>query len=121
MSIISSDYLRSVRRDALRKRTWFKSLDKLERGIVNLTIDIVKNLKSQLLAVELVKILAKLRDATKNVFTKYIEKIGYRKLREAVQISLSLGNFVAKEWLRDSYYAEWFAVNNINNPVGWRI
>ena len=86
---------------------------------MNLTIDIVENIKSQLLANELVKIIAKLRDAAKSAFTRHIEEYGYQKVREIVEISVSLGNIAARDWLWEISYAEWFAVNNINNSIGW--
>ena len=119
LSIITPDYLKSVRLTALRKRTWFKALDKLERGILNLTIKFVEKLKSQVLAGHIVKILAKLRDAAKCAFTMHVESYGYRKLRETVEQALGLG-YDATGWVRDIGFAEWFALNNYYNPVGWR-
>ena len=119
LSIITPDYLKSVRLTALRKRTWFKALDKLERGIVNLTIKFVENLKSQVLAGHIVKILVKLRDVAKCAFTRHVESYGYMKLRETVEQALGLG-YDATGWIRDLGFAEWFALNNYYNPVGWR-
>ena len=119
LSIITPDYLKSVRLTALRKRTWFKALDKLERGILNLTIKFVEKLKSQVLAGHIVKILAKLRDAAKCAFTRHVESYGYMKLRETVEQALGLG-YDSSGWIRDLGFAEWFALNNYYNPVGWR-
>ena len=65
MTSFSGDYLRSVRLAALRRRVWYRVLDRVERGIVDLTIVFVEKVQSQVLAKELVKILAKLRDASK--------------------------------------------------------
>ena len=119
LSLISPDYLKSVRLTALRKRTWFKALDKLERGIFNLTIKFVENIKSQVLAGHIVKILVKLRDAAKCAFTRHVESYGYMKLRETVEQALGLG-YDATGWVRDLGFAEWFALTNYYNPVGWR-
>jgi hypothetical protein len=117
---ISPEYLRCIRRNAVRKRTWFQALDKLERGIVNLTIKIVDSLKSQLLTAQIVTILVKLRDAAKCAFTKHVESYGYQKLRETVETAVSLGNNAAQCWIRELGFAEWFASNDYNNSVGWR-
>ena len=119
MNIISQEYLRKVRSTAVRKRTWFKALDKLERGIFNLTIKFVENIKSQVLAGHVVKILVKLRDAAKCAFTRHVEGYGYMKLRETVEQALGLG-YDATGWVWDLGFAEWFALNNYYNSVGWR-
>jgi hypothetical protein len=119
LSLITHDYLKSVRLTALRKRTWFKALDKLERGIFNLTIKFVENIKSQVLAGHIVKILEKLRDAAKCAFTRHVESYGFMKLRETAEQALGLG-YDATGWIRDLGFAEWFALNNYYNPVGWR-
>ena len=119
VNIISQDYLRAVRLAALRKRVWYRVLDRIERGIFNLTIDIVEKVQSSVLAVELVKILAKLRDASKSAFTRHVESYGYLKLREIVRQADALGCEGACGWLMDLGFAEWFALNNYSNPVGW--
>ena len=81
MSIVSRNYLKTVRYAALRKRVWYRVLDRVERGIIDLTIVYVEKVQSQVLAKELVKILAKLRDASKSAFTRHVEGFGYGKLR----------------------------------------
>ena len=68
MSILSQKYLKEVRYAALRKRVWYRALDRVERGIIDLTICVVEKVQSQVLAKELVKILVKLRDASKSAF-----------------------------------------------------
>ena len=119
VNIISQDYLRTVRLAALRKRVWYRVLDRVERGIFNLTIDVVVKVHSSVLAGELVKILAKLRDASKSAFTRHIESYGYKKLRETVKQANALG-CEASGWLIDFGFAEWFALNSFYNPAGWR-
>ena len=42
MSILSQNYLRGVRLAALRKRTWYRVLDRVEQGIIDLTIGVVE-------------------------------------------------------------------------------
>ena len=119
LSSFSGDYLRSVRLAALRRRVWFRVLDRVERGIVDLTIVFVEKVQSQVLVKELVKILAKLRDASKSAFTRHVEGYGYMKLRLVVEQVRGFGS-EAVGWLMDFGYAEWFAVNDYNSPVGWR-
>ena len=117
MNIFSQDYLRTVRSIAVRKRVWFRVLDRVERGIVDLTIVFVEKVQSQVLAKELVKILAKLRDASKSAYTRHKEGFGYRKLRIVVEQAKGFGS-LAQGWLMDLGFAEWFAVNDYYSPYG---
>jgi hypothetical protein len=80
LTFITADYLRDIRAVALRKRIWYRALDRLERGIVNLSIKLVDAVRSDVLLGELVKILAKLRDAAKSAFTRHIEGYGVEKM-----------------------------------------
>ena len=119
VNIISQNYLRTVRLAALRKRVWYRVLDRVERGIVNLTIEVVVKVQSSVLAVELVKILVKLRDASKSTFIRHVEGYGYMKLRLVVEQAKGFGS-EALGWLMDLGFAEWFALNSFYNPAGWR-
>ena len=46
MSDTSPVFLRTVRYQALRKRVWYRAIDDLERGIINLTVRVVEDVKS---------------------------------------------------------------------------
>lgn len=116
---MSKELLREARGTALRRRVWYKALDGIERGIINLTINVVDSVKSPTLLRELSKILAKLREAFKSAFTRHLEGYGYRKLVDYIKVALSFGNEGALGWRTDSY-AMLLAVNDYNNPVGWR-
>jgi hypothetical protein len=113
MIIISQEYLRKVRSTAVRKRVWFRVLDRVERGIFNLTISYVEKVQSHVL----VNILVKLRDGSKSVFIRHVEGYGYMKIRLVVEQAMVFGS-EASGWLMDLGYAEWFAVNNYYSPYG---
>jgi len=117
--MLSKELLREVRGIALRKRVWYKALDEIERGIVNLTISVVESVKSLTLVRELVKILAKLREAFKSAFVKHVEDYGFRKLMDVINVAVGFGNVEALKWGSESF-ARLLALNNFNNPVGWR-
>jgi hypothetical protein len=117
--VLSKELLREVRGIALRKRVWYKALDEIERGIVNLTISIVERVKSRLLMQEISKILDKLREAFKSAFTRHVEDYGFKKLMDVINVAVSFGNQEALKWGSKSF-ARLLAVNNYNNPVGWK-
>ena len=115
---VSKEQLREVRSTALRKRVWYKALDGIERGIINLTISVVGGVKSPTLMREISKILVKLREAFKSAFTRHLN-YGSRKLVDILKIALGFGNQAALGWETDSF-AMLLTVNNYNNPVGWK-
>lgn len=57
---MSREFLVALRTRALRRRVWFRVLDRVERGLVDLTIRWVGKVKSGRLAQVLVRILGKL-------------------------------------------------------------
>lgn len=116
---MSKEQLREVRSTALRRRVWYKALDGIERGIINLTISVVEGVKSPTLMREISKILVKLQEAFKGAFTRHMEEYGSRKLVDIIKIALSFGNEEALRWGIDSF-ARLLTVNNYNNPVGWK-
>jgi len=116
---ISRDQLREARCTALRRRVWYKALDHIERGIVNLTISIVESVKSPMLMGEICKILFKLRRALKGAFSTHLDEYGAKKLMDIIRVALSFGNEEARSW-GTVHFARLLAVNNYNNPVGWK-
>ena len=116
MRIISLDYLRDVRRQAYRKRVWYRAIDSLERGIINLTIRFVESVKSLRLTKVLEGIVLKLSEAMKSRFTRHVETYGVGKLVELVAIAEGFGSVVARGWLRDKGFPRLIALNHMNNP-----
>ncbi len=60
---LTKGLLAGIRLRALRQRVWFGALDRIERGLVDLTIRYVDQVKSNRLQQVLVKILEKLAQA----------------------------------------------------------
>jgi len=116
---LSIETLRATRGCALRKRVWYRALDGLERGIVNLTITLVERVKSLRLAGTIADILEKLEDALKSEFTRHLEAYGYGKMRDAIRAALCFGDRLALGWDQESL-ARLLTLNNLHNPPGWR-
>jgi len=111
-------FLMDVRRRALRKGIWFKALDSVERGIVELSFRVVDEVRSLDLARVIVMILAKLRDASKSPFTRHVESVGMAKARRLVEQALELGCVEAGGWLSEGF-ARYLAFIDFNHPSGW--
>jgi hypothetical protein len=114
-------FLNDVRQKALRKRVWYRALDRLERGIFNLTTQIVDRVESELLGVELVKMLSKLSDAMKSGFVRCMEEFGVGKARSISAQAVSFGYASAEAWARDEGLIRYLAFLKVNELPGWRV
>ena len=57
--LFTRSFLGGLRRKALQKRVWYSALDKVERGIITLSIRLIDSVQSATLGIEIVKITKK--------------------------------------------------------------
>jgi hypothetical protein len=112
-------FLAAARRRALRKGVWFTALDSLERGILTLTSRVVDEVRNTALNVEIVKILAKLRNACMSRFARHVESFGAQRARQVRDQALSLGGRLAEAWVSDWGFPVYLAFLDLNQPPGW--
>jgi len=117
--MFTRDFLEGVRRKALRRKVWYSALDGVERGILSLTSRIVDRVESRVLGVEIVKILAKLRDAMKSDFVRLVEGYGVGTAKKLSVQASEWGNMLADAWSYDLGFARYLALLDTNKPSGW--
>ncbi len=116
--MFTGDFLADVRRRAFRGRVWYSALDSLERGILTLASRVVDEVRNTLLNVELVKIIAKLRDAAKSRFVRHVETFGIHRVREVRDQAYAWGDVAGGAWV-DMGFARYLAFLDFNQPRGW--
>jgi hypothetical protein len=114
--MLNVDFLIQIRRKALRRGVWFRSLDSVERGILRLVTRIVDRVGSPLLGVVLTKILRKLNDAMKSEFERKMEDFGFARARVIALLAESWGNLAAKNWRYDSGFVKHLTNQVLCNP-----
>ena len=119
--MFTRDFLEGVRRKALRRKVWYSALDRVERGILSLTSQVVDRVESRVLGVMLVKIIAKLKEALKSPFVKHVESYGLAKAQGLVEQALGFGCEAARGWLQDKGFARYLAFIDFNKPSGWGV
>jgi hypothetical protein len=119
--MFTSRFLDDVRRKALRKRVWYRALDRLERGIFSLATQLIDEVKSELLGVELVKMLRKLSDAMKSGFARCVEEYGLRKAKAIALQAVRFGYESAGEWASDVGFIRYLAFLKVNELPGWTL
>jgi len=117
--VYTGSFLAEVKRKALRRGTWFKTLDRVERGILSLTAYIVDRVESVILGVELVKIVSKLREALKSEFVRKMEEYGFAKARALAKQAAEWNNRIARGWASDLKFVRYVTFLRVNEPLGW--
>jgi hypothetical protein len=115
--MITGSFLKKIRRRALRKGVLYNSLDRVEQGILSLASRILDKVRSKMLGVEIVNILAKLREAMKSDFRKHVESYGIEKAKKMIEAAYIFNSRV--EWF-SLEYARYLAFIDYNNPIGWK-
>ena len=117
--MFTRDFLISVKRKALRKGVWHRSLDRIERGILSLAARVVERVDSAVLGVVLVKIIAKLRDDFKGEFVKRMETFGFRRIKKIIGMAQLWGNDSAGLWGRDVGFVRYLTIMCLNSKAGF--
>lgn len=115
--LIPVKMLTNIRRKALRKRAWFKVLNRAERAIISLTIRCVDKIKSPKLAHIITAILAKLKEAMESKVKKLMKTAGCALAQKISKIARTWGNILAFQWARDIGFIQYLAVMQINTPA----
>jgi hypothetical protein len=114
-------FLTEVRRHALRKGVWFSAIDNVERGILSISIMVIGKVKSVLLNVQLVRIIAKLRDAGRNGFIRHLEDFGMERARAIRDQAAGFGYKNLDELVQDISFVRYVAFLDYNQPIGWKV
>jgi hypothetical protein len=119
--MFTSRFLSQIRLKAFRRGIWFSSLDNIERGILSLASRVVDRVESEVLGIELVKIISKLKNAMKSGFVRLVEEYGVWKAKELSIVALSWGNLKAKNWSKDSNFYHYLTMTYGNIPIIFKV
>jgi hypothetical protein len=100
---------------ALRHRVWFRALNRVERGVLDLTTRYVESIKSTKLAKVVTAILEKLKHATESIVDRLVRTVGFSLAQKVSAVAVGLGNRSATRWAVDAEFARYLAVTNLNN------
>jgi hypothetical protein len=100
-----------AKKRALRHRVWFRFLNRVERGIIDLTVRYVDCIKSSKLAKLVMAIIKKLQTTKENMIDKLVRTIGLPLAQKISKIAISWGNFLACMWANELEFAKFLVVN----------
>jgi len=114
-------FLIEVRRRALRRGVWYSAIDNVERGILSISVKVIDEVRSSLLNIQLVRIIAKLRAAFKSGFVRHLEAFGMVRARTIRDQAAVFGYKRLDELVRDLGFVRYLAFLDYNQPIGWKI
>jgi hypothetical protein len=117
--VFKKRFLADVKRKALRRGVWFSALDRVERGILTLTSRLVDKVRSTELCVELVKILAKIKDAMKSGFVRRMEEYGVGQAKKLAAQAVAWGYSSARAWASGFGFVRYLTLIDVNRPTGF--
>ena len=107
--------LAEAKKIALRYGHWFRTLNRVERGIIDLTVRYVDNVKSAKLAKVLTAIMDKLHFAMESTLDKMVRTIGLPLARKISDLAVSWGNRIASKWAEDRTFAKFLVLCSAKN------
>ena len=110
INAISIGRLVDAKRIALRRGVWFRALSRIERGVVDLTMRYVDDIKSTMLAKVLMVILDKLALASESIAERLVRTVGVSLAQKMSSIAVGWGNHSASKWAADRGYARYLAL-----------
>jgi hypothetical protein len=103
--------LAEAKKLALRRGIWFRVLDRVERGIIDLTVRYVVCIKSDKLAKVVTAIMEKLQSTAERIVDRLVRTVGLPLARKISDVAVSWGNRLASMWADDRSFANFLAVN----------
>jgi len=116
LSRIRLDELARIRSRAIRQGVWFRVLNRLERGLVDLALKVTKNVRSEVLAEALLSVVRKLQEALVSKVRLSIRQIGASLARKLSLIAQEWGNALARYWSSDRSFMRFLTIMHMNNP-----
>jgi hypothetical protein len=113
-TLLAISGLLKIKRLALRRKVWFKSLNHLERSIIDLTVKYVDGIKSTKLAQVVTGIVKKLESVLDGMVNRLARSVGLYLVQKISGIAVSWGNRAAQAWADDLAFARYLAVTNHN-------
>jgi len=105
-----------IRARAMRRGVWFRVLTRAERGQMELTMRIVKKIRSFFLARVVTSIVEKLLDAMESKVARLMREVGPALARKLSGIAQKWGNESAVHWAADLGFGRYLTVMYVNTP-----
>jgi hypothetical protein len=118
---ITRSELMKIKKRAMRRKAWFKILDKTERAIIDLTIQCVEKIRSTKLTKILTEIINKLKQIIESPIKRLMKQIGLPLAQKLSEVAQNWGNKAARFWVAELGFIQYLTVIQRNLPPIFRI
>jgi hypothetical protein len=108
--------LAKLRIKAIRRGVWFKILNRAERAQIDLTVKVVKRVRSPLLTKVLTFLMRKLSKALEGRVKRLTREVGRRIAEKLSLIAQSWGYVSASLWKIEYGFKRFLAIMYMNSP-----
>jgi hypothetical protein len=106
--------LQKLRLRAIRAGVWFRSLPRIDRVLVDLTIRVAGKVRSFTLAENILAVVRKLEGVLENRLVRAAREVGLPLVRKLSLLAQGWGNEAAKDWVSDPGFAKYWAALSLN-------
>ena len=114
LSRLASDELARIRLMAIRRGVWFKVLSRLERGLVDLSLKVTREIRSKILVRAICSIVKKLLEALESKVRLLMRQMGAPLAKKISQIAQNWGNKTAHAWANDVGFIRYLTIIKVN-------
>jgi len=114
--VLTRRMLANLKRKAIRRGVWFTSLSRMERSCIDITIKVVKRVRSRRLAKVLAPIVGKLLEAMENRLGRSMWQVGYELALKISRLAHAWGNSSAIQWPSDQRFVRYLTIIRVNTP-----
>ena len=109
--------LAKIKAKALRRGVWFRVLTRAERAQMELTMKIVKKIRSHFLAKVVANIVEKLLEAMESRIVRLMREVGQPLARNLSAAAQKWGNKSAKSWSQDPGFVKYLTIMHLNKSL----
>jgi hypothetical protein len=113
---LEKSQLQKLRLRAMRAGVWFRSLPRIDRVLVDLTIKVAGSVRSFTLAENILAVVRKLEGVMESRFLRAVREVGSPLARRLGLIAQGWGNRAAAGWAADEDFARYLAAMSFNEP-----
>ena len=118
---LGKNELAKIKAKAMRRGIWFRVLTRAERAQMELTMKIVKKIRSLFLAKVITSIVKKILDAMESKVVRLMREVGRALAQKLSGIAQNWGNKLARQWVADPGFVQYLTVNYINTLASFRM
>jgi hypothetical protein len=111
---LSRGQLLKLKVRAMRSGIWFKALPRIDRVLVDLTIQVVENVRGICLARGILSVVRKVEELLESKLARVQREFGFSLACMLSMLAQKWGNASARGWIGDLGFARYLAVMKLN-------